>query len=42
VAQSGKEIDCCWYTEERVDQPVGIDQIRHGRVMGRVPSSRPR
>lgn len=26
----------------RVDQPIGINQIPHGRVIGRVPSSRPR
>jgi copper homeostasis protein len=25
-----------------IDQPIGIDQIPHGRVIGRVPSSRPR
>lgn len=25
-----------------IDQPIGINQIPHGRVMGRVPSSRPR
>ena len=25
-----------------IDEPIGIAQIPHGRVMGRVPSSRPR
>ncbi len=29
-------------TDSSVDQPIGVDQISHGRVMGRVPSSRPR
>ena len=31
-----------WAADGGIDQPVGIDQIAHGRSMGRVPSSRPR
>ena len=32
-----------WPTDRGIDEPIGIDQReRDGRVIGRVPSSRPR
>ena len=42
TTQLGQQIDGGGNTDESIDQLIGIDQIAHGRVMGRVPSSRPR
>ena len=42
VTQALKQVLRLGTANGRIDQPIGVNQIPHGRVMGRVPSSRPR